>query len=100
MFHPTAPSLIGAGGGGDNGLLALWKLDDLPRLAEEAAANNDEADKDKANSAGKRKTSEDRSPLPLRRIKFEGHAHDFCLTPDAALLYVAGFGRLEIWRLA
>ena len=87
IFHPNHPILIGAGGGGDNGLLAFWKLDDLPKLAE-------------ANSGDKKdKNSESAPTLPVRRIKFEGHAHDCCLTPDATHLYAAGHNRLELWRL-
>jgi len=97
VFHPTAPWLIGAGGGGDNGLLAFWKLDDLPRLADAS-----EPPGLTRRSSGKKDTDGDSGapgPLPVHRVKFDGHAHDFCLSPDGALLYVAGYGRLEIWRL-
>jgi WD40 repeat protein len=96
IFHPKHPILIGAGGGGDNGLLALWKLDDLPKIAdpsEPPGSTRRSSDKNDKNS-------DDAPTLPVRRIKFEGHAHDCALTQDATHLYAAGHNRLELWRLA
>ena len=49
VFHPEKAWLIGAGGGGDNGLLAFWKIDPMPA---------DAADK--------------KDPVPVQRIKMDG----------------------------
>jgi WD40 repeat protein len=89
LFHPAQPILIGGGGGGDNGLLAVWTLDNLAKLAETSSSVE----------AKKEKSADDPPTLPVRRIKFEGHAHDMCLTSDATGLYVAGHGRLELWKV-
>jgi WD40 repeat protein len=98
VFHPTAPWLIGAGGGGDNGLLAFWKLDELPRLA--ATSEPPGSPRRSPGQGNKDSDSDAPGPFPVHRIKFDGHAHDFSLSPDATLLYVASYARLEIWRLS
>jgi len=87
VFHPEGTWLIGAGGGGDGGLLACWKADvptPEPKTAEETAK-----EKDKAKS----------TPVPIHKIKTDGHLHGLVLHADSGMLYTAGYHRLESWTL-
>lgn len=77
LFHPDAPWLIGAGGGGDNAFLAFWKTDPLP----EASADKKDA-------------------VPGQRVKAEGHLHRLALSATGEELYAAGYRKLEVWNLA
>lgn len=74
-FHPSG-WLIGAGGGSDNGFLAFWQLD---KLADA--------------------TLEQKDPVPVQRIKADGHFHRFCLHPEKPELFAAGFHKMEVWSL-
>jgi WD40 repeat protein len=86
-FDPSGDWLIGAGGG-NGGILAFWKVKPLPKGAGEEKPSKDEKGKEK------------REPdVPLQRVKFEGHIHDFCLNAEATDLYAAGHGKLEVWDL-
>jgi WD40 repeat protein len=72
LFYPGGSWLLGAGGGSDNGFLAFWKTD----------AQKDQKD-----------------PVPVQRIKTDGHIHRFCLNPGKNELYTAGFHKVEVWSL-
>ena len=76
VFHPDKTWLIGAGGGSDNGVLAFWKIEPLP---------TDAADK--------------KDPVPVQRIKMEGHVHRLALGASGQDVYLAGFKKLETWSL-
>jgi WD40 repeat protein len=78
LFHPDATWLLGAGGGGDNGFLAFWKVEPLP---------GPDAPKDK------------KDPVPVQKIKSDGHVHRLGLNPAGTELYAAGFHKLEVWDL-
>jgi WD40 repeat protein len=75
LFHPTAPYLIGAGGGSDGGLVGFWKLDALPDPPK-------------------------KEPLAGQRVKVEGHVHRISLAAGGTELYAAGHRRLDVWGLA
>ena len=86
-FDPSGDWLIGAGGG-NGGILAFWKVNPLPKPAGDERPAKDEKGKEKREA-----------DVPLQRVKFEGHIHDFCLSAEATDLYAAGHGKLEIWDL-
>jgi WD40 repeat protein len=76
LFHPDKTWLIGAGGGGDNGFLAFWKVDPMPADA-----------------------AEKKDPVPLQRIKMDGHVHRMALNAAGDTLYLAGYKKLDVWTL-
>ncbi|MFN4259704.1 MAG: WD40 repeat domain-containing protein [Gemmataceae bacterium] len=77
IFHPAGDWLLGAGGGGDNAFLGFWKIDPLP-------AQPGDGKKD---------------PVPVHRVKMDGHIHRLILDADKHALYAAGYRKLEIWGI-
>jgi WD40 repeat protein len=75
IFHPDKTWLIGAGGGTDNAILAFWKIDALP------------ADPEK------------KDPVPVQRIKMDGHVHRMTLNAAGSEAYLAGYKKVETWSL-
>lgn len=67
-FHPDG-WLLAAGGGGDNGFFAYWKVESKGTI-----------------SAGK-------------RIKSDGHYHRLLLHPAGKEMYLAGFRKVQVWDL-
>lgn len=91
--------LIGAGGGGDNGLLAFWDVgsalaqaSEREKGTEETAPQNSPREKDAANEPG--------VEAVMTKYKFDGHAHAAVWDEDRLRLYLAGFGKLEVWDLS
>jgi WD40 repeat protein len=80
-FHPAGPWLVGAGGG-DDGLIAFWKHDDLPADSQPAEAD---------------KPDNNRPASPVHRLKSDLHIHRFCFNRASTELFVAGHGKLDIW---
>jgi WD40 repeat protein len=92
-FDPGGDWLIG-GGGGNGGILAFWKVNPLAKQTSDETPPKDEK------AAKDTKSKEKREPdVPVQRVKFEGHIHDFRLSADAGELYAAGHGKLEVWDL-
>ena len=87
LFHPTAPWLIAAGGGSDNGVLACWRIDELPELPAPVAGTEGQA-------------APPPQPINGQKQSFEGHAQRLLINPAATELLVAGYRRLEAWTLA
>jgi WD40 repeat protein len=81
-FHPSEPWLVGAGGGGDDGLIAFWKHD----IQAEEGPLQETIKPDAAKPAS-----------PIHRVKNDLHIHRFCFDRTGSELYVAGHGRLDIW---
>src|SRR5262249_4521685 len=75
LWHPSEPWLIGAGGGGDGGVVAFWKTDPMPDAAK-------------------------KDPVQGQRTKVDGHIHRAVLASSGTELYAAGFKRLDVWSLA
>ena len=78
-FWPDGSWLVGVGGGGDNGLLCFWKPE----------PPTEEAKKEKKDD-----------PVPLHKVKADGHIHRLVLNPDANEIYTAGHEKLEVWSVA
>ncbi|MBI1901580.1 MAG: hypothetical protein HYS13_10785 [Planctomycetia bacterium] len=86
--------LIGAGGGGDNALLAFWKME--PILDKAAAGSEAASDSEKEKPEEGKKKAE--APLSAaHKYKFDGHVHRFLLNEAAGELYAAGHQKLEVW---
>ena len=76
QFHPDDSWLLGAGGGGDNGFLAFWKTETPPDSSKDRKA-----------------------PMPVHRIKTDGHIHRFWLNAAKNELYAVGYRKLDVWSL-
>lgn len=74
LFLPDGRSLLGVGGGSDNGFLAFWKLDSLPPMGKDE--------------------------LPGDRLKSDGHLHRVRQVAGKAELVTAGYHKVELWQLA
>lgn len=72
LFLPDNEWLLGAGGGG-SGFLAFWKINVIPEGGKTA--------------------------IPDAYTKFDGHAHRLNFNAGKGELYVAGYRKLEIWKL-
>jgi WD40 repeat protein len=81
--------LVGAGGGSDDGFLAVWRPDTTPGAVATAAAT--------AGATTSAEPSEIKPSAPARLIKTGGHTHRFVLHEAAGELYAAGHGKLEVW---
>jgi WD40 repeat protein len=75
-FHLAGGWLIGAGGGTDNGFLAFWKTDVPPEPPIEK-----------------------KDPVPVHRIKTDGHLHRLVFDPAGNEVYVAGYHQVQVWSL-
>ncbi len=95
-FDRDARFVIGAGGGGDSGLLAFW---DVSGVLPRGSASVDEPVEAPPvdDSAGKPNAA---AEAPLTKLKFDGHAHAMVWHEDRQRLYLAGHGRLEYWDLS
>jgi hypothetical protein len=91
--------LIGAGGGGDNALLAFWKMESiLDKVASGAAAEAEATDDAEKEEQGEGKKQKVEAPLSAaHKHKFDGHVHRFLLNEAAGELYSAGHQKLEVW---
>jgi WD40 repeat protein len=81
--------LLGAGGGSDDGFLALWRADLPPATADIPAGA--------ASAAGPSPSVELKPAAPAKLIKTGGHTHRFVINEANGELYAAGHGKLEIW---
>jgi WD40 repeat protein len=81
-FCPVGPWLVGAGGGGDDGLIAFWKRDDSPAEGQPAEAG---------------KSDNNKPASPVHRMKSDLHIHRFCFNRTTTELFAAGHGKLDIW---
>jgi len=106
VYETSGEWLLGAGGGSDQGMLAVWSLRDEP-----SSTNTDAAESEKREPTANTKkvepedtaTTEVEAPalptLPVHRIKTNGHVHSFCVDEERGELYAAGYQKLEIWAL-
>jgi len=78
--------LVGAGGGSDDGFLAVWRPDATLPAATAATAG----------ATSSTEPSEIKPLAPVRLIKTGGHTHRFVLHEAAGELYAAGHGKLEV----
>ncbi len=93
QFDRSGQWLLGAGGGGSNGLLCFWNVSNWvargampePSPNQESTRPSGEADKPKE--------------VPEHRHKFDGHAHAVVWNQAQHRLYVAGYHKLEAWDL-
>lgn len=85
-FHPSGLWLCAAGGGSDDGVLALW---DAGELNQAARAERDAS----------AETSRKPPPVAAHRVKTGGHTQKMCMNRDGSELYLAGYQKLEVWRL-
>jgi hypothetical protein len=89
--------LVGAGGGSDDGFLAVWSAEPAPPNADAAVSAG------AANAAGPSAPSAalptdlGKPAAPVKLVKAGGHIHHFVLNEAAAELYAAGHGKLEVW---
>jgi WD40 repeat protein len=81
--------LIAAGGGSDDGFLALWRVD-VPPPPSDAAATA-------AGATAPTAPAELKPAAPVKLVKTGGHFHRFLLHEAAGELYAAGHGKLEVW---
>ncbi len=93
-FDRAGQYVMGAGGGGDNGLLAFWDAGTIlgPSNSLEIAPRHSPLEKDPATETAVEAT--------LTKYKFDGHAHAAVWDEDRLRLYLAGHGKLEIWDLS
>lgn len=71
--------LVGAGGG-DDGVIALWKTSDIPSVELAATAES--------------------APVQTHRNKVDGHIHEFQFGKSGGELYAAGHETLAAWTVA
>ena len=96
-FDSSGHWLCGAGGGGDNGILAFWNVAAALSSSSGQTPEDQAADK----SDGKESEGKESKPpeVPIHKHKFDGHAHAMVWREDQNRLYAAGFGKLEVWDL-
>jgi hypothetical protein len=84
--------LLGAGGGSDDGFLAVWRPEAPPPVAATTVgpAPSEQPSPSLPTDPGK-------PSAPARLIKTGGHIHRFVLHEAANELYAAGHGKLEVW---
>ena len=99
QFWPDGGWIVGVGGGGDNGLLCVWKAEP-PADAARSEAVADAARKEApAENQDKNKEDKKEDSVPVHKIKAEGHLHRLVLNPAAGEIYTAGHEKLEVWHL-